>query len=71
MTTNVMQGFRERIASREWLDEETKKRATRKVGLSSSLEVACFAALLPSLCRKFILPLAVPLLTIYEAYIML
>ncbi len=41
MTTNVMQGFRERIASREWLDEETKKRATRKVSWCNSLDAAC------------------------------
>ncbi len=43
---NVMQGFRERIASREWLDEETKERAIRKVSLNNSLEAACYVSML-------------------------
>ena len=32
MTTNIMRAFKERINSRDWLDEPTKERARRKVG---------------------------------------
>ncbi len=39
MTSNVMQGFRERIASRSWLDEQTRQRAIRKVGSISTAYV--------------------------------
>ena len=31
MTSNVMKAFRDRIGSRDWLDEETSTRAQRKV----------------------------------------